>query len=120
MDSTAAIAKIDPTKRVFGTNIRTYNPKTNQWEMAWISSLGNKVDTFKAIEKNGHIVMTGFYNGANTRITFFNMPASTFDWKMEIQSSKDKIKWTEVYRIHGIKKSISVAKQHKNATQELL
>ena len=92
---------IDNSKRQFGTNIRIYNPKKNQWEMAWASNGGKKIDTFTAVGSEGKIIMTGFYSGANTRITFYNMQANSFDWKMEFQSNTDASLWKEVYRIHG-------------------
>lgn len=95
---------IDNNKRQYGTNIRIYNPQKNQWEMAWASNGGKKIDTFTAKGKDGTIIMTGIYSGENTRITFYNMKADTFDWKMEYQSKTDKNLWKEVYRIHGKRK----------------
>lgn len=94
----------DPSKRQFGTNIRIFNPKKNQWEMAWASSGGKKVDTFTAVGGDGKIVMKGFYAGNNTRITFYDMKKNTFEWKMEFQSKEDKNVWLEVYHIHGDRK----------------
>ena len=89
-------------KRQYGTNIRIYNPKKKQWEMAWMSSNGKKLDTFSAKEHQNKIVMTGFYAGSNSRITFFNISANSFDWKLEMQQ-KDQ-SWLESYRIKGIRK----------------
>ena len=94
----------DKSKRQFGTNIRIYNPKKNQWEMAWASNGGKKVDTFTAVGIDGKVVMSGFYAGNNTRITFYDMKKNTFEWKMEIQSKEDKTVWKEIYRIHGDRK----------------
>jgi len=91
-------------KRQYGTNIRTFNPETSQWEQIWTSSNGKKIDSFSAKEKDGAIVMRGFYTGNESRITFFNLKTDTFDWKMEIQSKEDKSIWKEVYRIHGKRK----------------
>jgi hypothetical protein len=89
-------------KRQFGTNIRIYNPKKSQWEMAWMASTGQKLDTFTAIEDSKKVVMSGFYAGANSKITFFNIKENSFDWKLELEQA-DK-SWLEVYRIKGSKK----------------
>lgn len=90
------------TPRQFGTNIRIYNPKAQRWEMAWMSSNGKKLDTFFATETDSEVVMTGFYAGAESKITFFNITEQSFDWKLE-QQQKDGT-WIEVYRIKGKKK----------------
>lgn len=92
----------DQGPRQFGTNIRIYNPKEQRWEMAWMSSNGKKLDTFFAIEKESEVVMSGFYAGTESKITFFNITDDTFDWKLE-QQQKDG-SWLEVYRIKGKKK----------------
>lgn len=94
----------DESKRGYGTNIRIYNPKTNLWEMAWASSNGKKVDNFSAKFEDNKIIMTGFYAGGNTRVTFYDMKPDSFEWKMEMQSKDDKKLWKEVYRIHGDRK----------------
>lgn len=85
--------------RQYGTNIRIFNPKKNQWEMAWASNSGQKVDTFTATENQGEIVMKGFYNGAETRITFFDIKPKRFSWKMETQDAKGE--WRIIYRIEA-------------------
>jgi len=96
--------KTEPEKgRQFGTNIRIYNPKLKQWEMAWASNNGAKVDTFKAKAEGESVVMKGFYAGAETKITFFNISKNHFSWKME-QQDKDTKAWKEVYRIEGERK----------------
>jgi len=96
--------KVDNGKRQYGTNIRIYNPKKQQWEMAWASNGGKKIDTFVATKQGDNIVMTGLFNGFNSRITFFNMKINSFDWKLEYQSKIDATIWNEVYRIKGSRK----------------
>jgi len=91
------------TGRQFGTNIRIYNPKLKRWEMAWASNNGAKVDTFKAKAEGESVVMKGFYAGAETKITFFNISKNHFSWKMEQQNKATKA-WKEVYRIEGDRK----------------
>ncbi|WP_395375637.1 hypothetical protein [Marinicella sp. W31] len=93
---------IEPGQRQFGTNIRIYNPQKKQWEMAWMSSNGKKLDTFSAQEYTDKVVMTGYYAGTDSRITFFNIGTDAFDWKLELQQ-KDK-SWLEAYRIKGTRK----------------
>ena len=92
--------------RQFGTNIRIYNPKTQEWEMAWMANTGKKVDTFKAKEFKDKIVMHGDYQGNPTRITFFNISKNQFSWTMEVDASRQKNspKWNTVYKIEGTRK----------------
>jgi len=85
--------------RQYGTNIRIFNPKETRWEMAWASVKGQKVDTFTAIETDDAIIMSGLFNGNTSRITFFDIQANSFAWKLELQQP-DKT-WLEVYRIKG-------------------
>ncbi len=40
--------------------------------------------------------------GFHSRITFFDIKAGSFEWKLE--RSKDQKQWLEVYRIHGVRK----------------
>ncbi len=87
--------------RQYGTNIRIYNPKQNRWEMAWASVKGQQVDTFTATESDAQIVMTGLFNGRSSRITFFNIQANSFDWKLEFQQAEPESTWSEVYRIQA-------------------
>ncbi len=86
--------------RQFGTNIRIYNPAQNRWEMAWASNSGRKIDTFNAVAEGKSVVMSGFFNGADSRITFFNIKPQSFDWKLEQQDKKSG-KFNETYRIKG-------------------
>ncbi len=87
--------------RQYGTNIRIFNPKKNQWEMAWASVKGQQVDTFVATENEQQIVMTGLFSGRQSRITFYDIKADSFAWKLEFQQADDTSTWSEVYRIKG-------------------
>lgn len=86
--------------RQLGTNIRIYNPVDKVWEMAWISSSGRKLDTFKATSDENSMVMDGIYNGQATRITFFDISEKRFSWKMERQD-KTSDKWSSIYKIEA-------------------
>ncbi|TQV87243.1 hypothetical protein [Aliikangiella coralliicola] len=102
-----SLSKAAPKQgRQFGTNIRIYNPAKKQWEMAWMSNNGKKVDTFIAKEKDGKIIMQGIFGGKNTKITFYDISEKTFLWKMEQENTADnKTKnWKVVYKIKGTKK----------------
>ncbi len=86
--------------RQFGTNIRIFNPKLNRWEMAWAANTGNKIDFFSAKEINNQLVMQGELNGAESRITFYDITQRQFLWKLEQQNAGI---WKEIYRIKAIK-----------------
>ena len=93
-----ALSQAEPDSgRQYGTNIRIYNPKRNQWDMAWASIKGQKVDTFTAVEKAASIIMSGQFNEATARITFFNLKAHSFEWKLELKQANET--WLEVYRL---------------------
>ncbi|MCJ8268158.1 MAG: hypothetical protein MJK04_02035 [Psychrosphaera sp.] len=86
--------------RQYGTNIRIFNPKLKRWEMAWASNTGGKIDTFNAVAQGESVVMSGFFNGADSRITFYDIKKDRFSWKLE-QQIKDSGKFKEIYRIKG-------------------
>ena len=95
----------DEGTRQRGINLRIYNPKEGKWIMTWLTTASTKPQTFTARSSDEEIVMlaesktpTGFYS----RITFFDMQRTSFEWKLEY--SKDQKKWNEVYRIHGTRK----------------
>lgn len=86
--------------RQLGTNIRIYNPRLEQWEMAWASNTGAKVDTFTATADDQNIVMRGIFNGIDSRITFHDITGQHFSWKLE-QKQKETDDWKEIYRIEA-------------------
>jgi hypothetical protein len=95
--------KFEKSLRQWATVIRIFNPKKQQWEMAWMTSQSKQIDTFTAIETQDKVVMKGFYSGYNTKITFSGITSNSFNWKMEFEQA-DK-SWLEVYRMKGTKKS---------------
>ncbi|MBV1907910.1 MAG: hypothetical protein KUG78_01230 [Kangiellaceae bacterium] len=88
--------------RQFGTNIRTYNPKTKKWEMIWTANTSRKIESFSATGSDDSMVMEGFYNGSQTRITFYNITNSRFSWKME-KNNNAKKEWQPIYKIEALK-----------------
>ncbi len=96
-----ALDKPAPEKgRQYGTNIRIYNPKLKQWEMAWASNTGAKIDTFTAAAEKDNMVMQGVFNGKDTRITFHDISKNHFSWKMERVDAKTS-RWRSIYRIEA-------------------
>jgi hypothetical protein len=49
------------SSRIYGNNIRIYNPAKQQWEMAWIDMKSRKVANFTAVEEDNKIIMSGRY-----------------------------------------------------------
>lgn len=92
----------DESKRQRGTNLRIYNPETEQWVMTWLTVTSKAPAAFTATSSDDEIVMSSEVlnpQGFFIRITFFDIRKDSFEWKQEW--SKDKETWTEVYRIHG-------------------
>ena len=86
--------------RRYGTNLRIYNPATQQWDLAWISNLDRKLSTFTATMQDNALVMrSAEADGQPSRITFFDITPTTFEWKLELEQEDGS--WAEVYRIHG-------------------
>ncbi len=105
MSPPASEAVEDESKRQRGTNLRIYNPTTEQWVMTWLTVQSTTPASFTATSTDEEIVMLsdianpqGFFG----RITFFDMQENSFEWKLEW--SKDKESWAEVYKIHGTRK----------------
>jgi hypothetical protein len=94
--------------RQLGTNIRIFNPKTSEWEMAWISNGGKKLENFSAKNVDDTVVMSGDYQGVPTRITFYDIRKAQFSWKMERPKKDAKGEytsdWRTIYKIEGTRK----------------
>jgi hypothetical protein len=91
-----------------GTNLRTYNNKTQSWDIAW--TMKGMPIGFAHIQArqsdNGDIVMT-YKSPIPTparRITFFPPGENSWKWKLE-QTFDAGTSWTEVYRISATRKS---------------
>jgi hypothetical protein len=100
-----SVAVPDESARQRGINLRIYDPEEKRWVLTWLTVKSSKPATFTAISSDEKIVMLaddpnpqGFYG----RVTFFDITATTFEWKLEW--SKDQQQWQEVYRIHGSRK----------------
>lgn len=96
----------DESTRQRGINLRIYNPAEKKWILTWLTIASTKPATFTATSSDEEIVMLADVvnpQGFHSRITFFDITATKFEWKLEW--SKDQESWTEVYRIHGTRKT---------------
>lgn len=96
----------DESTRQRGINLRIFSPTEKKWVMTWLTAKSTKPATFTAISDDEKIVMQADVvnpQGFHSRITFFDITESNFEWKLEW--SKDLEQWTEVYRIHGSRKT---------------
>lgn len=90
-----------PPDGTVGTNLRTWNPKTESWDIAWaVTNLPGFAHIQAEQDDDGNIVM--HYKSPLPdplrRITFFPPDANGWNWKLEI-SRDGGDNWIEVYRI---------------------
>lgn len=90
-----------PNDGPIGTNLRTWNPSTKSWDIAWaIKGQPGFAHIQAEMADNGNVVM--HYKSPVPdplrRITFFPADADGWNWKLEMSSDKGE-NWTEVYRI---------------------
>jgi hypothetical protein len=90
-----------PANGAVGTNLRTYDPETGTWEIAWaVDRLPGFAHIRAAMNAEGNIVMN-YVAPLPTplrRITFFPADEHGWHWQLEL-SNDDGATWTEVYRI---------------------
>lgn len=90
-----------PNNGGFGTNLRTYNPDTESWEIVWAAASQNGLMHINATQnEDGEIVMNVISPQQNPprRITFFPPDENGWNWVME-WSFDDGATWSAVYRI---------------------
>ena len=95
----------DESTRQRGTNLRVYNPLEKKWALTWLTTKSSKAELYSATSDDEKVVMlsdSANGEGKFSRITFFDMNDTSFEWKLE--QSSDQENWLEVYRIHGSKK----------------
>ena len=90
-----------PNDGPVGTNLRTWNPDTESWDIAWaIKGLAGFAHIQAEMDADGNIVMR--YKSPIPdplrRITFFPADMDGWNWKLELSSDNGE-NWTEVYRI---------------------
>ena len=90
-----------PNDGPVGTNLRTWNPESESWDIAWtIKGLAGFTHIQAEMADSGNIVMrfVSPIPDPLRRITFF--PADTDGWNWTLEQSADNgDNWTEVYRI---------------------
>lgn len=90
-----------PASGAVGTNLRTYNPDTESWEIVWAVDKQAGLSHISAKQDEaGNIVMhvEKPLPSPLRRITFFPADASGWKWKLEFSNDEGKT-WSEVYRI---------------------
>jgi len=92
-----------PNDGPVGTNLRTWNPDAESWDIAWaIKGQPGFAHIQAKMDDDGSIVMR--YKSPIPdplrRITFFPAQADGWKWKLEL-SSDEGANWTEVYRIQA-------------------
>lgn len=86
-----------------GTNLRTWNPETESWDIAWaINTQPGFAHIQAKQDDDGNIVM--HYKSPLPdplrRITFFPPEENGWDWKLEFSQDGGET-WFEVYRIRA-------------------
>ena len=88
-----------------GTNLRTYDPESQSWNMVWATTGQARFDHFTASYEDGNLVMRGerwaraAFQAHDSRITFHNIGAQHFDWKYETAALQGEQQWNEISRI---------------------
>lgn len=91
--------KTDEGQRFFGTNIRIFNTKEKQWEMAWMDRINREVATFTATKEGDSLVMQGVVRGREVRNIFYNIEPHSYDWVQKWTFDKGQT-WLPVVEIH--------------------
>jgi len=88
-------------ERTFGTNIRIYDPETDQWNMAWIDSNNRTLARFTAKNIDDTVVMTGVNPvGRRVQNTFYAIKTDAFEWVQE-WTFDDGDSWVPVSRLRA-------------------
>lgn len=86
-----------------GTNLRTFNPASEEWEIAWSATGSPGISLITAkLQDDGRIVMH-YKSPVPTplrRITFFPPDANGWRWTLELSNDEGE-SWFEVYRIQA-------------------
>jgi hypothetical protein len=92
-----------PNDGTVGTNLRTWNPTSNSWDIAWtIAGVPGFAHITAEADENGNVVM--HYKSPVPdplrRITFFPPDDDGWDWVLEFSTDKGE-SWFPVYRIRA-------------------
>lgn len=89
-----------------GTNLRTYNPETESWDIAWAVKVQPGFAHITATQNDaGNIVMRykSPVQDPPRRITFYPPDENGWNWTLEFSFDKGE-SWTEVYRIRATRR----------------
>ena len=76
------------------TNIRSFNPKTKEWEVTYFKYPGYYTGIWKGTKEGDNIVVRQGTGTAESRLTFFDNSAKGYSWKAErMVDGKPKINW---------------------------
>lgn len=92
-----------PPDGSIGTNLRSYNPDTGMWDIAWAINTAPGLAQIAAKQDDaGNIVMHYVAPIPNPlrRITFFPPDDTGWNWQLEMSWDEGE-NWTEVYRIRA-------------------
>ena len=95
-----------PSAGGWGTNLRTYNADTGQWEIVWAASGQQGLMHISAThQEDGRIIMTieKPVQDPPRRIIFFPLDESGWNWAQQ-WSMDDGATWFDVYRIRATRR----------------
>ncbi len=84
-----------------GTNLRTWNPEKERWEIVWTATQTPGVTIISAVQQDDGRIVMHYESPIPTprrRITFFPPDQSGWRWVMELSNDEGST-WFEVYRI---------------------
>lgn len=90
-----------PANGAVGTNLRTYDPDSGNWEIAWSVDKLGAFSHIRAEQDDGGNIVMHYVDPIPTplrRITFFPADESGWKWKLEFSNDAGE-NWLEVYRI---------------------
>jgi hypothetical protein len=93
-----------PEGRHYGLNVRMYDARTSQWNMAWVSNGIDPMATFTARMDAGRLIMRGRYKDRfDTRNVFYDIRPGSFRWKKELllPDGSGGQRWVEVARLEA-------------------
>jgi hypothetical protein len=90
-----------PNAGGFGTNLRTYNPDTESWEIVWTAAKLNGLMHISAKQNDARDIVMNILKPVQDpprRIMFFEPDENGWNWVMQMSFDTGE-SWTDVYRI---------------------
>ena len=77
-----------------GIGYTCFSRETGKWQMSWLDNMGAAMSLYTGTMKDGKLVVSGedMYQGKPmlSKLTYFNMSDSKYDWLMEISMDGGK------------------------------